>query len=122
MTVLVVCTVILAVSCISGLVKGFTGKASGILALVLSFILVQALLPTVTVYLREQTPVYGFIKEKCTDIAEAAVQRSISGEPSSPNVSVIGDGDGTDWSKKFVFSPAMKQIPPLSFVSHFILR
>ena len=31
MTVLVVCTVILAVSCISGLVKGFTGKASGIL-------------------------------------------------------------------------------------------
>ena len=83
MTVLVVCTVILAVSCISGLVKGFTGKASGILALVLSFILVQALLPTVTVYLREQTPVYGFIKEKCTDIAEAAVQRSISGEPSS---------------------------------------
>ena len=64
MTVLVVCTVILAVSCISGLVKGFTGKASGILALVLSFILVQALLPTVTVYLREQTPVYG-LREMC---------------------------------------------------------
>jgi uncharacterized membrane protein required for colicin V production len=85
MTVLIVCTVILAVSCIFGLVKGFTGKASGILALVLSFVLVQALLPTVTVWLREQTPVYGFIRSKCTDIAEAAIQKSLSGQSSPEN-------------------------------------
>ena len=48
-----------------GMRKGLVRKVSGILSLVISCVLVNFMLPTVTKALKEQTPVYGYLTDGC---------------------------------------------------------
>lgn len=51
-------------------------------SLALSIVLVSALLPYITQYLKENTPVYTFLVEQCTGIMEKQVLNSLTGSGS----------------------------------------
>ncbi|MCD7737007.1 MAG: CvpA family protein [Lachnospiraceae bacterium] len=70
--------IIIAAVClmaISGFRKGFVKKLASMLSLVLSVVLVSAVLPYVTDFIRESTPVYDYIVEQC--------EQAIAGQVSS---------------------------------------
>ena len=58
-----------------GLKKGLVRKISGILSILISCALVNFLLPQVTVILKERTPVYSFVNDRCQDLVNAQVSR-----------------------------------------------
>ena len=72
---------------IAGFRKGFVKKFAAMVSLALSIVLVSALLPYITQYLKENTPVYTFLVEQCTGIMEKEVLNSLTGS---------GSKDGTD--------------------------
>lgn len=93
--VMTIVCVILGLNLLSGLLRGFVRKISGIVAFFLAGILVTAFLPAVTSWLHT-TPVYGFIRDQCQSIGENIVQNSIAGALGSGNASAVpGDGSGT---------------------------
>lgn len=51
---------------IAGFRKGFVKKFAAMVSLALSIVLVSALLPYITQYLKKNTPVYTFLVEQCT--------------------------------------------------------
>lgn len=72
---------------VSGFRKGFVKKLAAMVSLVLSVVLVSALLPYITEFLKNDTPVYSYITEQCRNvIAEQAVRSMTSG----------GQGSGSD--------------------------
>lgn len=77
--VLTVTGIIFILCALSGLIAGFLRKASGILSFILAGFLVTALLPTVTGWLHDSTPVYGIIREQCAKVGAGIVQRTVSG-------------------------------------------
>ena len=82
--VMVIVCVVLGLNVLSGAVRGFVRKISGIVAFFLAGILVTTLLPPVTSWLHT-TPVYGFIRDQCESIGENLVKTSISGALNSTN-------------------------------------
>lgn len=76
--VFVVCLVILALFAVSGLLKGFIRKASGVIALVLAGILVNVFLPSVTSWLYDSTGVYSFVRKQCQSAGEKILERTVS--------------------------------------------
>lgn len=64
---------------IAGFRKGFVKKFAAMVSLALSIVLVSALLPYITQYLKENTPVYTFLVEQCTGIMEKQVLNSLTG-------------------------------------------
>ena len=72
---------------IAGFRKGFVKKFAAMVSLALSIVLVSALLPYITQYLKENTPVYTFLVEQCTGIMEKQVLNSLTGS---------GSGAGTN--------------------------
>lgn len=65
---------------VSGFRKGFVKKLAAMVSLVLSVVLVSALLPYITEFLKNDTPVYSYITEQCRNvIAEQAVRSMTSG-------------------------------------------
>ena len=96
--VLIATAVILAVCAINGLMKGLTRKASGILAFVLSIFLVNALLPTVTTFLKDNTPVYSLIKQQCQSVGENLVASAISQSLSGGSAQAVSSALGIDSS------------------------
>lgn len=55
---------------VSGFRKGFVKKLASMVSLVLSVSLVSAALPQITAFLKEETPVYAYIQEQCTQLLE----------------------------------------------------
>lgn len=75
--VTIIACVVLGINALSGAVKGFVRKISGIVSFFLAGFLVTALLPTVTSWLHT-TPVYSVIREQCENIGTNLVQNAIS--------------------------------------------
>lgn len=80
--VLIVVCLILGVCALSGIIKGFVRKISGLVSFIIACILVNALLPTITTALRT-TPVYTVIREQCESIGENLVKGTFSNMISS---------------------------------------
>lgn len=63
--------------------RGFIRKLASLLSIVLSVALVSAVLPYVSDFLKNSTPVYSYIEEQCRAAVEDAMMNSLSGEPGS---------------------------------------
>ena len=83
--VMIIVCVVLGLNILSGVLRGFVKKISGIAAFFLAGILVTTLLPPITSWLHT-TPVYSFILEQCEKVGTNLVQNSISG--------ALGTADG----------------------------
>ncbi len=92
---IVVCAV-LGLNALSGALRGFVRKISGIVALLLAGILVTSLLPPVTAWLHT-TPVYGFIRQQCETISTNLVKQTIGEAFASGNSgsALAGGGAGS---------------------------
>lgn len=80
---LIIVSLVLFLCSVSGLIAGFLKKASGLLSFILAGMLVTALLPTVTGWLRNDTPLYGLIREQCAAAAGEIAKNTIAGTFSS---------------------------------------
>ncbi|MCC8067855.1 MAG: CvpA family protein [Clostridiales bacterium] len=65
----IIIIVVFGVLAISGLRRGFVRKLASMLSLALSVMLVSAVLPYVTDFLKDNTPVYDYIVEQCEQTA-----------------------------------------------------
>ena len=91
--VMIIVLAVLGLSILSGALRGFVRKISGIVAFLLAGILVTSLLPPVTSWLHT-TPVYGFIKEQCEKIGGNIARNSITGAFNTAAGSESGSGAG----------------------------
>ncbi len=93
---IIVC-VIMGINVLSGALKGFVRKISGLVAFILAGVLVTALLPTVTSWLHT-TPVYSFIREQCetigTNLVQGAITSALGGGTAGTGGSLVS-GDGS---------------------------
>lgn len=89
--VMIIVCVVLGLNALSGALRGFVRKLSGIIAFILAGILVTSLLPVVTAWLHT-TPVYGFIREQCETIGGNLVQNSIAGALGGASGAALPDG------------------------------
>lgn len=80
---LIIVSLVLFLCSVSGLIAGFLKKASGLLSFILAGMLVTALLPTVTGWLRNDTPLYGLIRGQCAAAAGEIAKNTIAGTFSS---------------------------------------
>lgn len=80
---LIIVSLVLFLCSVSGLIAGFLKKASGLLSFILAGMLVTALLPAVTGWLRNDTPLYGLIREQCAAAAGEIAKNTIAGTFSS---------------------------------------
>ena len=96
---LIIVSLVLFLCSVSGLIAGFLKKASGLLSFILAGMLVTALLPTVTGWLRNDTPLYGLIREQCAaaagEIAKKIAKNTIAGTFSSSS-GETGSGSVSD--------------------------
>lgn len=91
---IVVCAVI-GINILSGAMRGFVRKISGLVSFILAGILVTFLLPTVTTWLHT-TPVYDYIKGQCETIGANIVQNTISSALSGQGAAGTGTGTVID--------------------------
>lgn len=91
---LIIVSLVLFLCSVSGLIAGFLKKASGLLSFILAGMLVTALLPTVTGWLRNDTPLYGLIREQCAAAAGEIAKNTIAGTFSSAS-SETGSGSAS---------------------------
>ncbi len=75
--VTIIVLVVLILNIVSGAMKGFVRKISGLISLVLAGILVTFLLPFITSWLHT-TPVYDYVRKQCETVGENLVQNTIS--------------------------------------------
>lgn len=80
--VIIILTVLLA---LSGFRKGFVRKLASMVSLVLSLVLVSIFLPYITDFLKEQTPVYEYIVERCEDAVAVQAQNLLARTSGSSN-------------------------------------
>ena len=92
---LIIVSLVLFLCSVSGLIAGFLKKASGLLSFILAGMLVTALLPTVTGWLRNDTPLYGLIREQCAAAAGEIAKNTIAGTFSSSS-GETGSGSASD--------------------------
>ena len=92
---LIIVSLVLFLCSVSGLIAGFLKKASGLLSFILAGMLVTALLPTVTGWLRNDTPLYGLIREQCAAAAGEIAKNTIAGTFSSSS-GETGSGSVSD--------------------------
>lgn len=65
--------------------KGFVKKLAAMVSLLISVALVSALLPWITGFLKENTPVYGIIEEQCRTVMEKQIGKMVfAGMESDP--------------------------------------
>lgn len=70
---------VLVVLVLSGMRKGFVRKMASVVSLILSIVLVSLLLPTITEFLKTETPVYEYITEQCQSVVAEQVADSLAG-------------------------------------------
>ncbi len=85
---------VLGVCVLSGALKGFVRKISGIAAFLLAGILMTALLPYVSSWLHT-TPVYDFIRQQCESVGTGLVKNSIAKALGTGTGAEPADGNGT---------------------------
>lgn len=93
---LIAVSIIFILCAVSGLIAGFLKKASGILSFILAGMIVSAILPGVTSWLRESTPIYSVLQEQCAKLGTAIAHNAVSGALSGKTTpdSLFGFGDG----------------------------
>lgn len=101
MNIMLIAVSILFIICIlSGLIAGFLKKASGILSFILAGIIVSAVLPPVTSWLRTSTPLYGMLQKQvgavAVSLAEKAVAGALSGQDGNIHIPDVTSGQGED--------------------------
>lgn len=74
---------VIALFAFSGWRSGLVRKLHGVIALILSGLLVSALLPYVTLFVKTRTPVYPFVEEQCAQVMDHMVEKTASGNGSS---------------------------------------
>lgn len=79
----IVVLVVLAVLVLSGLRKGLVRKLASVISLVLSIVLVSLLLPYMTDFLKNSTPVYEYIVEQCQSAVSDQLTSILTGSGSS---------------------------------------
>ncbi len=72
--------VIFAISALRGYQKGFVKSLASLASIFLSLVLVNLANPYVTDFLKEHTPVYTYIEEKCGETFSAALQNNAATE------------------------------------------
>ncbi len=87
--VMIIVCVVLGLNLLSGAVRGFVRKISGIVAFFLAVLLVTSLLPVVTAWLHT-TPVYGFIRQQCESISGNLAKNAVSGALASGGSDLSG--------------------------------
>ncbi len=93
--VMIVVCVVIGINILSGAMRGFVRKISGLVSFILAGILVTFLLPTVTTWLHT-TPVYDYIKGQCETIGANIVQNTISSALSGQGTAGTGTGTAID--------------------------
>lgn len=73
---IIVC-IVLGLNILSGLLRGFVRKISGVVSFILALILVSVLLPHVAAWLHT-TPVYDFVRQQCETIGSNLVSQSLA--------------------------------------------
>ena len=61
----------------AGYRKGFVKKLAAMVSLLVSVVLVSALLPWITAFLKENTPVYTMIEEQCRTVMEKQIGEAL---------------------------------------------
>lgn len=89
--VMIITGVVLVLNIVSGAMRGFVRKISGLVSFILAGILVTALLPTITAWLHT-TPVYSYIKEQCEAIGANLVENTISSALNGNGALTAGTG------------------------------
>ncbi len=88
---MIITGVVLVLNIVSGAMRGFVRKISGLVSFILAGILVTALLPTITAWLHT-TPVYSYIKEQCEAIGANLVENTISSALNGNGALTAGTG------------------------------
>lgn len=70
---------ILVLSGAGGLRKGLVNKLAGIVALVVSSVLVSVALPYITEFLKSETPVYSIIASQCETVISSQISSALNG-------------------------------------------
>ncbi|MCD8023877.1 MAG: CvpA family protein, partial [Lachnospiraceae bacterium] len=111
----IVIVLVTLVFVISGFRTGFVKKLASMLSLVLSIVLVSAVLPYVTDFIQNNTPLYDYIVEQCERVAAEQLGSFATGEiatsfwsaadcPAHLETFHVGQGGGTVPSKSSVLS------------------
>lgn len=79
----IVVLAVLVVMVISGLRKGFVRKLASVISLVLSIVLISLVLPYMTDFLKNSTPVYEYIVEQCESAVSAQLTSILTGSGSA---------------------------------------
>lgn len=82
---------------ISGFRKGLVRKLASVLSLVCSIVLVSWLLPYMTEYLKDSTPVYEYIVEQCQSVVSDQVEGVLNG-----TVRISGEDQGLSMDQNMV--------------------
>ncbi len=93
--VMIIVCVVIGINIMSGAVRGFVRKISGLVSFILAGILVTFLLPTVSTWLHT-TPVYDYIKGQCETIGVNIVQNTISNAMNGQGAAGTGTGTAID--------------------------
>lgn len=75
----IVTLVIVVLFALHGLKTGLVKKLTGLLSIVIAAVLVHFLLPYVTQVVKEKTPLYGFVVDRCENVMEDQVFARITG-------------------------------------------
>lgn len=76
----------------AGYRKGFVKKLAAMVSLLVSVVLVSALLPWITAFLKENTPVYTMVEEQCRTVMEKQIGEAMfSGAEKSTGESLQAD-------------------------------
>lgn len=106
----IVIIILIVLLALSGLRKGFVRKLASMVSLVLSLVLVSIFLPYITDFLKEQTPVYEYIVERCEDAVAVQAQnllaRTSGSSDGASDSSDNSSGDVTDGSSGTAASTA----------------
>ena len=76
----IVILAIIALFAFNGYRKGLVRKASGVIALLISSVLVSVLLPAVTKVIQEKTPVYEFLAAQCESTVSSMSAKAVSSQ------------------------------------------
>lgn len=94
---LIAVCVVFGICTLSGLIAGFLKKASGIISFILAGMIVSAILPSVTSWLRTSTPVYGILRSHVESAAAGLIEKTAVRNPGLENEAggSMDDGDSS---------------------------
>ena len=76
----IIILVIIILFAILGMKKGLIRKVSGVLSLLIACLLVNFLLPYVSTALKEHTPIYGFLVQRCEELVNTQAAKLVTSD------------------------------------------